>query len=537
MHTNNGTTEASQYIVIAASIALVLFITVIGLFVTRMHYLSRRHHKQVQNRDKNATAEQHEPYYPQRTPTLNPAYYHCDNPVSDGLYREVVIDKVYTPVMDSTGTKIATAHGEEFIGAYDVIKSNCEIIESAAYACVQLETIPTVAEEPVLQNDPEEGQLFSKEEESVTPVQLYSVVQVREAPAVPTKSSDLEQYLDTQSALNKGMYSEAISPSDFTHNKVMGDVSDPQILGPVYVLSSMLHEADQQPAEVTRDYITDQVKELGIGQFGEVVLADTNDLSLKEMWSSKTNDVSLTVAVKKLSFHPSQKQQEAFNMEVKFLSQLEHPNVLHLLGVCYNYPVFIIMEYTEIGNLNQFLQRYTEIITTPTSDTQIATSSLLYMAAQIADAMQYLAAFNFIHRDIATRTCLVGMYNSIKVGNLGVNKKLYQSHYYCIRGNKLLPVRWMSTECFSGKFSEKSDVWAFGVTMWEIFTLAKDLPYPHLSDDEVIHNALKREYRLFPSRSAACPEPVYEIMEQCWIVNLKQRPTFEKLHSMLLVHL
>ena len=92
-----------------------------------------------------------------------------------------------------------------------------------------------------------------------------------------------------------------------------------------------------------------------------------------------------------------------------------------------------------------------------------------------------------------------------------------------------MPIRWMATECFSGKFSEKSDVWAFGVTMWELFTLAKDLPYPHLSNEEVIHNALKREYRQFPVKPVVCPEPVYEVMEKCWAVDMRHRPTFQKL--------
>ena len=91
----------------------------------------------------------------------------------------------------------------------------------------------------------------------------------------------------------------------------------------------------------------------------------------------------------------------------------------------------------------------------------------------------------------------------------------------------------MASECFNGKFSEKSDVWAFGVTMWELFTLGKEAPYPHLSDEEVIHNALKREYRQFPSQPTGCPDDVYEIMEQCWNIDMKQRASFKELCKML----
>ena len=119
---------------------------------------------------------------------------------------------------------------------------------------------------------------------------------------------------------------------------------------------------------------------------------------------------------------------------------------------------------------------------------------------------------------------LVGKIFSVKVARLGVAKKTYESHYSRVQGKMMLPIRWMATECFSG---EKSDVWAFGVTMWELFTLAKDLPYPHLSDEEVIHNSLKREYRQFPVKPAACPQPVYEVMEKCWATDMKHRPTFQ----------
>ena len=306
----------------------------------------------------------------------------------------------------------------------------------------------------------------------------------------------------------------------------------PIFLAPIYPAPTMIPESALQPVAVTSDNIKFK-NELGTGQFGEVMLADTNGLSLKDLQLSKTDenwDISLLVAVKKLKSHT---QHDAFDVEVKFMSQLKHPNVVCLLGVCSNDPAFIMMKYTEEGDLSQFLQQHSEIVSTPSSDTQIATSTLVYMASQIADAMEHLAALNFVHRDLSSRNCLIGKNNVIKVADLGVNMKLYQSNYYRIHGNKLLPIRWMTTECFSGKFSEKSDVWAFGVTMWELFTLAKRKPYPHLSDEEVIHNALKREYRQFPSRPAACPQSVYEIMEQCWVVDMKQQALFKNLQIML----
>ena len=366
------------------------------------------------------------------------------------------------------------------------------------------------------------------EGEPIERPQMYADIQVREVPVVPTKSSDLQVYLDTQSALNVSIYNEPINPSDFTRNRKKDRGNDPQFLGPVYPLASALPESYQDPAEVISGNITEK-KKLGTGQFGEVVLANTNGLSLKTMSLSKMDDnpnISILVAVKKLQSNPSQTQREVFDKEVKFMSHIKHPNILRLLGVCHSDPAFIMMEYTEGGDLNQFLQSYSEIVTTSSSQTQITPSELVYIASQIASGMQYLASLKFVHRDLATHNCFVTTNNSIKVGDYGANTSLYQSSYYRIRGNRMMPIRWMATECFSGKFSEKSDVWAFGVTMWELFTLAKDVPYPHLSDEEVIHNALKREYRQFPVKPAACPQPVYEVMEKCWATDMRHRPTF-----------
>ena len=383
---------------------------------------------------------------------------------------------------------------------------------------------------------PPEVESEEKDEGPAERLRAYTGVQIREAPAVPSKSSDLELYLDTQSAFNVGIYNESINPLDFTRNRMKDGKDYPEFLDSVCISPSVLSETEQEPTEVTSTNITEKMK-LGTGQFGEVVLADTNGLSLKTMKLSKTDDnqnISIIVAVKKMKPNPSQPQQDAFTNEAKFMSQFRHPNVLRLLGVCYQDSTFIMMEYTDEGDLNQFLQKYSEIVTTPSSEDQMSASELVYIASQIASGMQYLAKLNFIHRDLATRSCFVGRNNSIKVGSLGVNTSLYQSNYYCIRGNRLLPIRWMASECFNGKFSERSDVWAFGVTMWELFTLGKEAPYPHLSDEEVIHNALKREYRQFPSKPAACPDDVYDmITEECWAVNMKKRATFQKLCKML----
>ena len=376
------------------------------------------------------------------------------------------------------------------------------------------------------------------EDEDTHSASVYSLVQVRKAPVVPPKSSALLQYLAQSSNLNIDIYTEPIRPSDFTyggsHNMEDGE-SDHLICAPIYP-STLSCEQYEEPEEITSESFM-AISEVGIGQFGNVFLVVTTikGEQMARLSTTLKQGSLIFAAVKKLKPNLSPSEQEAFEKEVKFISQLRHPNVLRFLGVCYQDPAFIMIEYTEEGDLNQFLQRYSEIVSIniPSNSNQISTCTLIYMASQIANAMQHCAALKFVHRDLATRNCYVGKNFTVKVAAVGIHARLYRSHYFQISGNRLFPIRWMATECFSGRFSEKSDVWAFGVTMWELFTLANKVPYPHLSDEEVIQNALSREFNQLPSKPATCPQTVYEIMQQCWIIDFQQRATFREINVML----
>ena len=115
-----------------------------------------------------------------------------------------------------------------------------------------------------------------------------------------------------------------------------------------------------------------------------------------------------------------------------------------------------------------------------------------------------------------------------------MSRNLYDSHYYVIKGQAVLPIRWMASECFYGQFSAKTDVWAFGATMWEVFELAKHEPYYEMLDREVVKDACKKENRTILSRPAECPEEVYKIMLRCWPHLASERATFEELEKSLL---
>ena len=279
------------------------------------------------------------------------------------------------------------------------------------------------------------------------------------------------------------------------------------------------------------------IRELGVGQFGQVMLAETVGLSLKDLNLSSCNvDTSspILVAVKKLKPDADREVQEAFEKETRIMSHLNHENIVRLLGVCSIGDAFIVMEYMENGDLNQYLRKHR--LVPPHASVrmnQITVPTLLYMAVQIAKGMKYLASLRFIHRDLATRNCLVGPRNTVKIADFGMSRNLYSSFYYKIKGRAVLPVRWMATECFYGKFSEKSDVWAFGVTMWEIFMLAKRQPYDTMSNQAVIDDALtgmKRELLIKPKH---CPPQVYKVMQRCWVHRPEERASFNEVYTSL----
>ena len=321
------------------------------------------------------------------------------------------------------------------------------------------------------------------------------------------------------------------APFSFVSSEIYSD-------GPIYSVPQVMDKHKKSVAEIGPESLQ-EMKYLGTGQFGEVVLARTIGLSLKDLGLSPIDDnkeISINVAVKKMKLDSGDSSLLSFEKEMKFMSQLKHKNVVQLLAISRDglEEPFMVMEYMANGDLNQFLVDHILTTSNSPSNGELSPQNLLSMAVQVAGGMAYLASHNFIHRDVASRNCLVGDGGIIKVADFGLSRNLYDSVYYRVKGKAKMPIRWMATECFYGKFSQFSDVWAYGVTVWEIYTMGREPPYPTLNDEEVVEDALKGEHRMLLNKPAACPDEVYDVLRSsCWASDYRKRAPFAKIHFQL----
>ncbi|ELV12688.1 Tyrosine-protein kinase ABL1 [Tupaia chinensis] len=211
---------------------------------------------------------------------------------------------------------------------------------------------------------------------------------------------------------------------------------------------------------------------------------------------------------------------EEFLKEAAVMKEIKHPNLVQLLGVCTREPPFyIITEFMTYGNLLDYLRECNR--------QEVNAVVLLYMATQISSAMEYLEKKNFIHRDLAARNCLVGENHLVKVADFGLSRLMTGDTYTAHAGAKF-PIKWTAPESLAyNKFSIKSDVWAFGVLLWEIATYGMS-PYPGI-DLSQVYELLEKDYRM--ERPEGCPEKVYELMRACWQWNPSDRPSFAEIHQ------
>ncbi|XP_023657196.2 high affinity nerve growth factor receptor isoform X1 [Paramormyrops kingsleyae] len=267
--------------------------------------------------------------------------------------------------------------------------------------------------------------------------------------------------------------------------------------------------------------------ELGEGAFGKVYLAECAKLS--------PDSDRMLVAIKTLK-DANESTRQDFQREAELLTVLQHEHIVRFYGVCTDgEPLAMVFEYMRHGDLNRFLRahgpdaRMLEEVKIPPPG-QLTLPQMLQIAAQIASGMVYLASLHFVHRDLATRNCLVGDGMVVKIGDFGMSRDIYSTDYYRVGGRTMLPIRWMPPESIMyRKFTTESDIWSFGVVLWEIFTYGKQ-PWYQLSNSEAIECITQgRELE----RPRTCPKEVHLLMQACWQREPQQRMLIKDIHSRL----
>ncbi|KAM9734742.1 LOW QUALITY PROTEIN: fibroblast growth factor receptor 1b, partial [Menidia menidia] len=288
-------------------------------------------------------------------------------------------------------------------------------------------------------------------------------------------------------------------------------------------------------------------KPLGEGCFGLVVLAEA-------VGPNRTRpDRHTRVAVKMLKADASEKDQSDLISEMEMMKMIgKHKNIINLLGACtQGGPLFVVVEYASQGNLREYLRARrpagSEYWTGSGSQNRVGVLDrvwapdrvwteplggleLVSAAYQVSRGMAYLASKKCIHRDLAARNVLVTEDGVMKIADFGLARDVHHIDYYKKTTNGRLPVKWMAPEAlFDRVYTHQSDVWSFGVLLWEIFTLGGS-PYPGVPVEELF-KLLREGHRM--ERPSGCPPELYVLMRSCWHGAPTRRPTFHQLQEEL----
>nr|XP_015310733.2 focal adhesion kinase 1 isoform X25 [Macaca fascicularis] len=279
--------------------------------------------------------------------------------------------------------------------------------------------------------------------------------------------------------------------------------------------AEIIDEEDTYTMPSTRDYEIQRERIelgrcIGEGQFGDVH---------QGVYMSPENP-ALAVAIKTCKNCTSDSVREKFLQEALTMRQFDHPHIVKLIGVITENPVWIIMELCTLGELRSFLQvrKYS-----------LDLASLILYAYQLSTALAYLESKRFVHRDIAARNVLVSSNDCVKLGDFGLSRYMEDSTYYKASKGKL-PIKWMAPESINfRRFTSASDVWMFGVCMWEILMHGVK-PFQGVKNNDVIGRIENGERLPMPPN---CPPTLYSLMTKCWAYDPSRRPRFTELKAQL----
>ncbi|KAJ7338184.1 hypothetical protein JRQ81_010846 [Phrynocephalus forsythii] len=279
--------------------------------------------------------------------------------------------------------------------------------------------------------------------------------------------------------------------------------------------AEIIDEEDTYTMPSTRDYEIQRERIelgrcIGEGQFGDVH---------QGVYVTPENP-TMAVAIKTCKNCTSDSVREKFLQEALTMRQFDHPHIVKLIGVITENPVWIIMELCTLGELRSFLQvrKYS-----------LDLASLILYAYQLSTALAYLESKRFVHRDIAARNVLVSSTDCVKLGDFGLSRYMEDSTYYKASKGKL-PIKWMAPESINfRRFTSASDVWMFGVCMWEIL-MHGIKPFQGVKNNDVIGRIENGERLPMPPN---CPPTLYSLMTKCWAYDPSRRPRFTELKAQL----
>ncbi|XP_056235913.1 focal adhesion kinase 1-like isoform X12 [Seriola aureovittata] len=328
----------------------------------------------------------------------------------------------------------------------------------------------------------------------------------RALPSIP-KVSNHEKRMEKRM---DGVRTRAVCVSGHTSGDETDDYAEIIDEEDTYTMPSKYYGLDQaRDYEIQRDRI-ELGRCIGEGQFGDVH---------QGVYISPENP-ALSVAVKTCKNSTSDSVREKFLQEALTMRQFDHPHIVKLMGVITENPVWIIMELCTLGELRSFLQvrKYS-----------LDLATLILYSYQLSTALAYLESKRFVHRDIAARNVLVSTVDCVKLGDFGLSRYMEDSSYYKASKGKL-PIKWMAPESINfRRFTTASDVWMFGVCMWEILMFGIK-PFQGVKNNDVIGRIENGERLAMPPQ---CPPTLYSLMTKCWSYDPSKRPRFNELKTQL----
>ena len=269
------------------------------------------------------------------------------------------------------------------------------------------------------------------------------------------------------------------------------------------------------------------LKDLGEGEFGKLYRGEVVE-------KGDGDQTTRPILAKILRSSSSSNNRESFLRQAETWSKFSHPNVISIIGVCYNGPpTCILYECVEYGSLYDYLVDNSPLESPDEDDDDPETLSYyeqLSIAIQVAAGMNYISQHNYIHGDLAARNCMVGPRMTVKITDVALSRNPFSSDYYRSANRPPMPLRWMAPEgVLNYRFTVETDIWSFGVVLWEIFSFGTK-PHFGFTDDEVMERI--REHVLLPCPSD-CPNSVFVLMTECWDILPPSRPRFSTIYTHL----